>query len=775
MKISSGKSLFIRAILLILLALAASHDFGHLRISDDIRVFFPPPQNAQQNLFLALLQRNASDHHIIAAIRGGDTAQRANASRALAAAVRQSPLFAHVLNGPSAASLQDPRIFARRYQLTLPGLAQRFTTAGLTTALRERLAELRSPVGVLNRDWLTHDPTGEYLRILRNLGAGADRPTQSGVWVSPDRDAAMLIFQLASAKPDYATTRAAEALITGAFRKIAPRSASGLTLTLSGAPILAAEARRIVQGDARRLSTIGSVCVLLFLLLVFRSPRDVLLLGIPLFAGVVVALAATSLAFGSIHGITISFGVTLIGVAIDYPVHAFSHRGGKASIWPTLMLGVISTLIAFAALFLSGLTGLKQLGMFGASGLLTAALVTRWLMPLGGGDQPTLRFIHSRWLRALQTIVHGRGAALAGWSVVAAAVALLAIKGPPAFDLDFGSLNPLPETVRKQAQQLQHDIGRPDAGQLLGVAGNSVDDMLATQENIAPALARLVREGKLGGYDMAARYLPSAQKQKARLASLPDRAVLETRLQSALAKTPFKKDAFRPFLDDVDAARAAGPVKLADLRGSIMAPKLDVLLIKPAAPADPTGAARHISLISLIPPIDPDALAALAEAHENVWYIPLRITAGRLLAAEIKRAVAIISGGFILILGIVSVRLRSFRRGLKVIAAPLAAIALVLAFFQLFHTPLNLFHLVSLLLIFGLGLDYSLFFHYAARHGDNQPHTLLSLLVSAVTTILVFGVLGLSATPALHAIGITVSFGALFSLMFAASFSERRP
>ncbi len=760
--------------LLISLALALTYDFTHLRVSDDIRVFFPPPQNPEQDLFLALLQRNASDHHIIAAIRGGDASQRVEASRALAAAGRRSPLFAHVLNGPSVSSIDDPKVFERRYQLARPGLTQRLATPGLTAALQRRLAELRSPVGMLNRNWLTRDPTGEYLRILSNLGSGADRPTDAGVWISPDGGAAMLIFQLASAKPEYATTRSAEKLITEAFQNAAP----GLTLTLSGAPILAAEARRIVQGDARKLSALGSVLVLLFLLLVFRSPRDVLLLGIPLVAGVMVALAATSFIFGSIHGITISFGVTLIGVAIDYPVHAFSHRGEKTSIWPTLMLGVVSTLIAFGALFLTGLTGLKQLGLFGIAGLLTAALVTRWLMPLGDRDKPSLRFARSRWLLDLRRGIGSAAAGRAGLVLVGGSVLYLTVAGLPPFDLDFGSLNPLPEAIRKQAQQLQHDIGRPDSGQLLGVAGASVNEVLEIEQQLMPRLDELVANNKLGGYDMAVKYLPSASRQSARLASLPGRAELETHLASALAQTPFKKDAFEPFVRDVETARAAPPVTVDDLAGSIMAPKIGSLLLRqaPAAQAArPPAAANDQSrsaagLISLTPPIDADALTAVANARDKVWYIPLRSTAGHMLATEIRRAVKIVSAGFLVILAIVSIRFGSLRQGLRVIAAPLAAIALVLVFFQLFRAPLNLFHLVSLLLIFGLGLDYSLFFHYAAAQDNAQAHTLLSLLVSAATTIVVFGVLAVSATPALHAIGITVSFGALFSLIFAALF-----
>src|SRR5690606_36806722 len=81
-------------------------------------------------------------------------------------------------------------------------------------------------------------------------------------------------------------------------------------------------------------------------------------------------------------------GVTLVGVAVDYPVHVFSHRrAGESSavcvarIWPTLRLGVLTTLLGYLAMLFTEITGLAQLGTFAIGGLLGAALITRYLLP----------------------------------------------------------------------------------------------------------------------------------------------------------------------------------------------------------------------------------------------------------------------------------------------------------------------------------------------------------------------------------------------------------
>ena len=98
-------------------------------------------------------------------------------------------------------------------------------------------------------------------------------------------------------------------------------------------------------------------------------------------------LAAVSLVFEDVHGITLAFGFTMLGIAIDYPLHLFSHarnvpgRTAIQRIWPTLRLGVTSTAIAYLALLFSGSQGLAQLGTFTVTGVIFALLVTRTWLP----------------------------------------------------------------------------------------------------------------------------------------------------------------------------------------------------------------------------------------------------------------------------------------------------------------------------------------------------------------------------------------------------------
>ena len=106
--------------------------------------------------------------------------------------------------------------------------------------------------------------------------------------------------------------------------------------------------------DAQHLGLAATVGMIVLLLVAYRSVGAVLLSALPLASAGLAGLAAVAAVFGSVHGITLAFGFTLIGVAQDYPLHLLSHsrpnrksREVARELWPTLATGVASTCIAY--------------------------------------------------------------------------------------------------------------------------------------------------------------------------------------------------------------------------------------------------------------------------------------------------------------------------------------------------------------------------------------------------------------------------------------------
>ena len=77
----------------------------------------------------------------------------------------------------------------------------------------------------------------------------------------------------------------------------------------------------------------------------------------------------------------------------------------------------------------------------------------------------------------------------------------------------------------------------------------------------------------------------------------------------------------------------------------------------------------------------------------------------------------------------------------------------------------SIFNLLALILILGIGIDYTLFF--AEQKQPKSENTLLAITLSAITTVLSFGLLALSETQAIHGFGMTVLSGIIVAWLLA--------
>ncbi|MEY2654992.1 MAG: hypothetical protein RLZZ524_2020, partial [Pseudomonadota bacterium] len=352
----------------------------------DLSAFLPASADARQQVLIDQVRSGAPARTLMMGITGGDAAQRAAGSKALAAALRRSGLFEQVSNGENDAWADIGRwVFERRYTLSPAIAPERFEAEGLREAIDETLSLLGTPAGALVKPILTSDPTGETRRIAEALiPAGAPR-TQDGVWVGRSEPRAVL---MASTRAPGADLDAMQVAIARIHAEFAPLAAQGLALQLTGAPVFAVDSRAGIEHEVHLLAAAGTVLMSALLLAAFASLRALLVALLPVLSGVLVGIAAVSLSFGTVHGITLGFGTTLIGEAVDYAIYyliqarAGGWRHWLREGWPTVRLGLLTSVCGFAALVFSGFPGLMQLGVFSVAGLVGAALFTRFVLPV---------------------------------------------------------------------------------------------------------------------------------------------------------------------------------------------------------------------------------------------------------------------------------------------------------------------------------------------------------------------------------------------------------
>jgi predicted exporter len=293
------------------------------------------------------------------------------------------------------------------------------------------------------------------------------------------------------------------------------------------------------------------------------------------------------------------------------------------------------------------------------------------------------------------------------------------------------------------------------------------DAVLAELEALDPQLRSAVRVGSIGSFEHAAQYLPSAALQRKRRAALPDGAALRAMLSSAVADSPFEPDVFEPFLADVQRARTLQPLTRAELRGTPLDLRLGSELFERGN--------RWYGLISLYEVHDPQAIAGLAAKRAgNVTFLDLKSASEQLVTAQRGRILFCLEVAALLLIAVIALTLRRLSRVLRVLAPMVLSTLVILAVLRGCGVSLSLFHLISLVLAAGLGLDYALFFEHAAADPAEQKRTLHALLVCSATTLLVFALFSLSTVPIRQAIGVTVSLGVLSNFILALLLTRER-
>lgn len=745
------------------------------RYTADLSAFLPEAPTREQRLLVEQLRDGPVSRLVLLGITGGGPDQRADASRALAARLRNDPHWMAIANGEATDGERDRELlFRHRYVLSDAVNANRFTVAGLHAAIGATLDLLASPAGLLIKPLLTRDPTGELLRLLDELASRQQPARRAGVWSTADGSEALLLATTHAAGSDTDAQAAALATLQAAWADSRP--AAGLALQMSGPGVFAVQARATIKSEVERLSTLATALIVALLWAVYRSPRLLVLGLLPMLSGALAGVAAVGLGFGVVHGITLGFGITLIGEAVDYAIYLFVQSGAHVradtgSWWPTVRLGVATSVVGFATLLGAGFPGLAQLGTFSLAGLLVAALVTRHVLPVLMPAHWRLRDIapFGARLAGLQRRLR-RLAPLLVCLLLASAL-LLMLRGAGLWQHDLSALSPVPLADQQLDARLRAGLGAPDVRALIVIDAADAGSALSGAEALAPALDALVAGGRLGGYESPARYLPSPGRQRARLAALPPADTLRTRLGEALAGLPLRAERLDDFIAEVEAARSRGLLTRADLDGSSFALAVDALLLR-----QPDG--RWHALLPLRAAADGtlpqrDTLATvLAQAGPGVQasHVDLKRETDALYAGYLAEAQALTLGGCAAIVLLLFAALRSVRRSLRVLAPLAGAMLTVTAALVLAGETLTLLHLVGLLLVVAVGSNYALFFVQASP----APATLVSLLLANLTTLLGFGLLGFSSVPVLHALGVVVGPGALLALLYAAAFAPTR-
>ena len=302
------------------------------RFVADLSSFLPSSPTPEQRVLVDQLRDGAISRVMLIAIEGEHDVTRARLSQTLAAALRADPRFASVANGTSTGFERErDLLLTHRYALSPRMSADRFSVEGLRLALQDTLDLLASSAGMLVRSLVPRDPTSEFFAVLDQLRPAQGPPLVEGVWTSGDRKRALLVARTRASGSDTDAQAEALAALEAAFAQAAQGTSARLLVT--GPGVFSVRSREMIESDVKRLSAVATGLIVVLLLAAYRSPRALGLGLVPVISGALVGIATVSLGFGTVHGITLGFGTTLIGEAVDYSIYLFVQSEGGDGDW----------------------------------------------------------------------------------------------------------------------------------------------------------------------------------------------------------------------------------------------------------------------------------------------------------------------------------------------------------------------------------------------------------------------------------------------------------
>jgi len=735
-------------------------------IRADLSLFLPVASDPIEKVMQRKLREGIASRLILMGIEGGSLKERVEASRQLRQALLELGYFKRVENGAVGSLQIDPLLFKYRYLLGKN--EESFTQQGLSQVLNQRMQELIAPYPSPFKKLLPQDPTAAYPALLKQWLPSSRPNSVQGVWFSADQQRALLIAETEAKGMEIDSQQQALELIKQQFQKA--DNSGQLTLQLSGPGVFAVQSRELIRSESKLLSIISSAAIMLILLLAYRSLRITLLAALPLITAMLVGSCTVGMLFDELHGITLAFGITLLGVTIDYPIHLFSHLKkdetalqGLMRIWPTLRMGVITTCIGYLVLATTDFRGLNQLGVFTIGGLLAGALCTRWLLPklMEKGWQLTIDTAMPQMPRLSQL--------LARFLVLAGGCSLFFIFIQPTsiWQDDISSMSALPKQLLKLDQEMRMQLNAPEVGHLIILHASVLEDILQQAERLESGLDGLVKSRAIAGFNLASNYLPSQKRQLERRAALPSDLQLKRNLEQALTGYRFRRHLFTPFLQDVATARQLQPLELGQLLETSVGQPLANLVMKEGH--------EWFLLVPLYGVNNPVAIEQLITAvnDTSIRYLQLGEEGRRMVVGFREGIFSRIGWGVAAMMGLLLLGLKSLRSALQVLLPVLLAVTLTVGLLVFMGVALSIFHLVALMLVAGIGIDYSLFFNRKEVSEEDDQRTFHALVVCAVSTTVVFTILACSEIPVLNAIGLTTAIGVVGSFVASMVFARQ--
>lgn len=694
-----------------------------------------------------------------------DAARAGAAAEAYAARLKAAPGMQSVTAALPDDGLDRLKAFYGRHRFALLTPEDRKLLKERPDELHEAaLRTLYLPPGLGGTLGFQDDPFGTWGRWLASRGeAGAGFTLRDG-HLTVDLDGKTAVAVLGTLGPRGRGMEAQRALAAEfAAAAEAARGAGGDSLRVlrSGFVFHELEAAKQAHREMTTIGTVSAVLLLLMMLAVFRGPRPALLAILSVAVGALAGTAALLLAHGGkVHLIAMVFGSTLLGVAEDYGMLFIAGLYGpppwdgerrRREILRSILLGLCTSVLGYLALFFVPIPGLWQVGIFSITGLVAAWItvvlwfpfLSRGLKAAGPGAQAAAVAMADRWPSL-------RRNAWARWSVAALLLLSLAGLWRLRVDDDVRLLYARDPVLHAEQEAVGAALGLPSSGRYFLVRGRSEQEALEREERLLDALAAADPAGGRRAAGVTS-WVPSRARQSADAALLGEAvsgpAGVGRRLEAELEM---------PGLSGELRGRLVSQGQPLDIHAWLASPLSTPFrhLWRGGAEERGDSAATVVPLPGSVS-LEEARIAQAVLSVEGVTLVDQVQQVSGTLGLLRRHVMGVLAIGAAIVALAIGFLFR--RRSFAALAPAALGVAAGLGGLGWSGQALNLFGLLALALIMGMGVHYGIFMHESAER--RRPAALVAVNLGAATNLIAFGMLVFSTTPALMAFGLVLAAG----------------
>lgn len=641
---------------------------------------------------------------------------------------------------------------------------------------------LISPTGMVTRDFILKDPLGISfiaLKKMQQLSIGDDFQLQDGFVVTKDKQHLLLFItpKLPTNETDKNTLFVAQ--LNTIKEKVNTQFKDKVSLSFFGAtPVAVANASQI-KADVQWTSIFAGFSLILLLVFFYRNISSPLLIFIPSVFGAAFALAILYFTKGSISAISLGISCILLGETTDYSIYVLTHlRNNKDikllynDITKPLLLCGITTSITFLCLFFVNSEALKDLAIFASLSVVSTSVFSLVLLPLLYRFKPNDTAKSNAIFKESNTIID-KIAAYPYHKNKFLVITLLLVLGvcffnysKVTFNNDLQSLNFVPADLKQAQTDLEKITDGNTKSIYLATYGNAYETVLANNGTLFNALEKLKKDNQIVNFSSVGGLVFSKQQQlqKTEQWNAFWTALKKQNLQKLLIANGntygFKANSFQLFYDRLE--QPSPIVSIADYK-KVASFFIDEFVSE-------KNGFHTISTLVKVSKENRDAFVTAIKKQPNLMVIDRQETNETFLGNLKVNFEKLINYSF---LAIVVILFLSFRR-IELVIVSIIPILISWIFttgiMGIFGIQFNVINIIVCTLIFGVGVDYSIFMTTALQkehtYGKKELATYrASIFLSVATTILGTGVLIFAKHPALYSIALITVIGIFSALL----------